>query len=159
MDIQVASNFERALFEASGRDAEWVTEAMATFGRERSLTLPPPILAALRARYAAAAVGDEETLATIGRIHRETGRLVDPHTAVGLAVAARTPPMAGGAPVVVLSTAHPAKFPDAIYKATGLTPPLPPRLKALYENPESVSVLPARETAVRSFIEARLPPS
>lgn len=154
MDIQVASNFERALFEASGRDSAWLSAAMASFANERRLTLPPEILAALRARYRAHSVDDEITLEMIGRVYRETSRLIDPHTAVGVAAA----PVRDG-PVVVLSTAHPAKFPDAVARGAGVAAPLPPRLKALYEKPERYTVLPADGLVVRHFIEARLIPS
>lgn len=155
MDIQVASNFERALFEASGRDAGWTAKAMAGFGRDQRLDIPPHVLAALRARYGAVAVSDATTLETIRRVHAETGRLVDPHTAVGLAAAGEAS-RASKEPVIVLSTAHPAKFPDAILAATGQSAPLPPRLKDLYEKTERVSILPNAAAAVRSFIEARL---
>ena len=155
MDIQVASNFERALFEASGRDWGWVADAMAEFARTRQLVLPPHILVALKARYAAFAVDDAETVATIARVQRETGRLVDPHTAVGLAVAAKWA-QGGEQPLVVLATAHPAKFPEALARATGAAAPLPPGLLALYENRERVSILPSDTGAVRSFVEARL---
>jgi threonine synthase len=158
MDIQVASNFERALFEASGRDSVWVRQAMAEVARAHPLVLPPHILVALRARYSALSVSDEETLSTIGRFCSETGRLIDPHTAVGLS-AALSLHSDGKVPVVVLATAHPGKFPEAIVKATGIAPPLPPRLQALYESSERVSVLPNDGAAVRSFIEARLSPS
>jgi threonine synthase len=156
MDIQVASNFERALFEASGRDAIWVAQAMDTFARERRLALPPAIVTALRARYSASSVSDAETLATIKQVHAGSGRLIDPHTAVGVAAARR---MKAGEdiPVVVLSTAHPAKFPEALVQATGISCPLPERLSALYENEERASVLPCQGAAVQSFIETRLP--
>ncbi|MGZ7369325.1 threonine synthase, partial [Streptococcus pyogenes] len=86
-DIQVASNFERALFEASGRDAAWTREQMATFAADKSLTLSPPILSDLRSRYAAMRADDAETLAAIARVERETGRLIDPHTWVAVAAA------------------------------------------------------------------------
>jgi threonine synthase len=156
MDIQVASNFERALFEASGRDAAWIVRAMDEFQRTRRLALPPHILVALRAHYAAFAIGDEETVATIKRIHKDSGRLVDPHTAVGLAAAARAA-ASTTQPVVVIGTAHPAKFPEALTRATGNSSPLPERLQALYESEEHVSVLPNDGAAIRSHIKARLP--
>ena len=156
MDIQVASNFERALFEASGRDAAWLARAMEQFAKERRLALPAAVLTALRARYRAFAVDDDATLATIARLYRETGRLIDPHTAVGVSAASELGGVEG--PVVVLATAHPAKFPDAVRRATGQSAPLPPRLEALYDKPERVTVLPADLGAVRSFIEARLAP-
>ncbi len=122
MDIQIASNFERALFEASGRDHAWVAAAMNEFSKERRLVLPAHILVALRARYSAIAVDDEETLKTIAYAHGEYGRLIDPHTAVGLAAARKVAADAQG-PLVVVSTAHPAKFPDAVARATGIVPP------------------------------------
>jgi len=153
MDIQVASNFERALFEASGRDAAWIRSAMAAFARDRKLNLPPAVLASLRERYEAHATSDDETLATIARVHRETGRLIDPHTAVGVAAADR---LSTKAPIVILSTAHPAKFPDAVRRATGETPPLPPRLQGLYDGVERVTVLPNGLPQIRAFIEQRL---
>jgi threonine synthase len=155
MDIQVASNFERALFEASGRDSPWLVSAMEEFARVRKLVLPAQIRTALRARYAAHAVSDAETLAVMARRHGEMGLFVDPHTAVGLAAAERVAGEAGG-PVVVLSTAHPAKFPDAVTQATGRAAPLPQRLKDLYDRTERMSVLPNDLAAVRSYIEAEL---
>jgi threonine synthase len=152
MDIQVASNFERALFEASGRDAGWIGDAMAGFAKTRSLSLPPAILTSLRGRYTAHRSDDAETIATIARVHRETGRLIDPHTAVAVAAA----PKSDG-PVVVLSTAHPAKFPDAVERATGKKVPLPPRLAGLYEGEERLDTLPNNLATVRDYIVNRHP--
>ncbi|MGD0193189.1 MAG: threonine synthase [Rhizomicrobium sp.] len=154
MDIQVASNFERALFEASGRDAGWIRAAMAQFGGERQLRIPHVVLGALQARYSAARCTDAETLSTMARVHRETGRLIDPHTAVAVAAALSLP--MGESPVVVLSTAHAAKFPDAVRQATGSVPPLPQRLSDLYEGEERVTTLPAETGRVRAYIEQKL---
>jgi threonine synthase len=154
MDIQVASNFERALFEASGRDIEWVNKAFAEFAQTRSLKLPPGLRDALAERYEAFRCNDEETLAAIARVHKETGRLIDPHTAVGVAAAYRLKP--GRGPIVVLSTAHPAKFPDAVRKATGEIPPLPQRLDEIMKAPERFTVLAADKGLVRAHIEATL---
>jgi len=153
MDIQVASNFERALFEASGRDAAWNRDAMAEFARTRSLTLPPAVLESLRSRYTAHRSDDAQTLETIARVHRETGRLIDPHTAVAVAAA----PKSDG-PVVILSTADPAKFPDPVERATGKAPPLPPRLAGLYDGRERVDVLPNKLGSVRDYIVNRRSP-
>jgi threonine synthase len=155
MDIQVASNFERALFEASGRDATWVRSAMEELTRRRSLAIPSRVLDALRWRYAAQRCDDAQTLATIARVHRQTGRLIDPHTAVGV-YAASTRDLAQGSPLIVLSTAAAAKFPDAVRRATGVVPPLPPQLSDLYEREERVTVLPNDQRTVRAFIEQRL---
>jgi len=156
MDIQVASNFERALFEASGRDANWTRGAMEEFAKNKSLTLPPKVLSELRSRYEAVCATDEETLATIERVSRITGRIIDPHTAVA---AARQLDQGRDTPTVILSTAHPAKFPDAVARATGQKVPLPPRLAALYDGVERVTVLPHDLGTVRGFIEGRLRPA
>lgn len=155
MDIQVASNFERALYEASGRDSAWLSSAMGDFAKARRIAIPEVALAALKARYRAEAVSDEETLAAIGDAFGRWGRLVDPHTAVGLAVAAR-PASLGVTPMVVLATAHPAKFPDTVARATGTVPPLPPRLRHSYVAAEQMTVLPPDPRHLRAFIEARI---
>ena len=157
MDIQVASNFERALFEASNRDCAWMASGMKDFASERQLVIPPAVLAALRTRYQAEAVSDDETLHTIREAHERYGRLIDPHTAVGLAAARRLGPQ-DGTPVVVLATAHPAKFPETVAKATGMVPPLPPRLRQSYLGTERASVLPPDAVRLRSFIETRTAP-
>jgi threonine synthase len=151
MDIQVASNFERALFEASNRDHAWLSHAMNEFACERALKIPGPVLAALRARYQAFSVSDEETIATIADAHHRYAQLIDPHTAVGIAAARRA--ANEGIPTVVFATAHPAKFPETVAKATGVVPPLPPRLKHSYLGPERYSVLPNDARQLRAFIE------
>jgi threonine synthase len=158
MDIQVSSNFERALFEASGRDADWVRGAMDTFAAKRSITLPGELRLKLRARYDAGRADDAETLDLMARTFRATGRTVDPHTAVALRVAEKLDARLED-PIVILSTAHPAKFPDAVAQATGQKVPLPRRLAALYDGVERVTVLPHDLAAVRVFIEERLRPA
>ena len=158
MDIQVASNFERALFEASGRDPDWVRASMASFAKDKRIALPPKVRAALADRYAAYRADDQQTLAAMKRVHAETGRLIDPHTAVGV-VAVEQMPARPQAPVVVLSTAHPAKFPGAVRQAVGQIPPLPPRLRDLLERREEMTVLAADKGLVRDYIAARVPRS
>jgi threonine synthase len=152
MDIQVASNFERALFEACGRDSDWTAAAMEDFARDRRLTLPPKILGELRARYRAFASNDDETLATIRRVHGESGLILDPHTAVAAAACAH----AGLTPSVILATAHPAKFPQAVITAIGQAPPVPPALAGLEKLPEKLDVLPSKLPLLRQFISSRL---
>ncbi len=152
MDIQVASNFERALFEASGRDAGWMRTAMATFAKDRALTLPPGVIAALRGRYEAQRTTDAQTLETIARVHRETGIVIDPHTAV----AAHGRLGGGEGPTVILSTAHPAKFPDAVAKAIGAAPPVPASLEGLFALRERCETLPNDKGLVRDFIESKV---
>jgi threonine synthase len=154
MDIQVASNFERALFEASGRDGNWVAAAMSDFARTKKLVLPAPVLENLRARYSAFSCDDAQTLATIKRIAADTGRVIDPHTAVAACAANRIP--ASAAPMVILSTAHPAKFPDAVAKAIGRNPPMPEGLKRVMDLPERLETLPNDLSLIRQFISSRL---
>jgi len=157
MDIQVASNFERALFEASGRDAAWVREAMAAFARDGRLVLPPAVLAALRARYSAYACDDAETIETMARVKRDFDTVIDPHTAVAMAAALkRWPNPEEDQDIVVLSTAHPAKFPDAVSQATGAAPEVPERLKGLFSRVENVTRLANNKDLVRAHIEAKL---
>ena len=154
MDIQIASNFERALFEASGRDSAWTRTAMENFSRDRRLELPPKILDALRERYGAKSSDDDETLATINAVASVQNRIVDPHTAVALSASRKLG--FPEEPVVVLSTAHPAKFADAVTQATGAPPVLPERLERLLALPEQLDVLPNTLSLIRQFISSRL---
>jgi threonine synthase len=156
MDIQVASNFERALFEASGRDAAWIREAMASFARDRRLVLPDQVLSDLRARYDARSSDDEDTLSTINAVATTSGRIIDPHTAV--AVNALRKFGFREEPVVVLATAHPAKFAEAVMHATGVPPPMPDGLKRVLDLPERLDTLPNDPALIRQFISSRLAP-
>ena len=151
MDIQVASNFERALFEASGRNGAWVKDAMRGFAEAKSLTVPAAILEALQQRYLAAAVDDAETVATIARVHRESGLVVDPHTSVGLGAAAKLKSKLDG-PVVALATAHPAKFSAAVTQAIGKSAELPLHLSDLLNRKERYTVLPNALADVKAFV-------
>jgi len=156
MDIQVASNFERALFEAAQRDADWTSAAMSDFARSRKLELPTPVLSELRIRYSAFASNDDETRAAIKAVFRLTGRIIDPHTAVGVAAAMKMgKPLS---PVVILSTAHPAKFPQAVSEAIGQAPPQPERLSGLKNLPERLDVLDKDPVLIQRFISSRLAP-
>jgi threonine synthase len=153
MDIQVSSNFERLLFDASGRDPASVRAMMGSLGQSRSFTIAPDALTEIRSRFTAARADEDETAATMRSVHKETGYLVDPHTAVAIAVAEkenrdRTVPM------VVLSTAHPAKFPAAVEAASGINPALPEWLGDLNAHKERVTVLPADQGAIEKFILA-----
>ena len=151
MDIQVASNFERALFEASARDAAWIKDAMGGFAKTRSLAIPQPILRALQERYLATSTSDTETIATIARIYAESGLVIDPHTAVGLAAAQTLKGELKG-PTIALATAHPAKFSDAVTKAIGKATELPPHLADLLSRKERYTTLANSTDAVRQFV-------
>jgi len=151
MDIQVSSNFERLLFELAGRNGKSVDAMMRRFRKRGELALSPARQARLTRMFKGARADDEETLAIIRRVYETTGELVDPHTAVGLA-AAQVERAAPHVPMVTLATAHPAKFPDAVYRATGLRPALPARLSDLMQRPERLTVLPNDRRRIQDFI-------
>ena len=153
MDIQVSSNFERLLFEATGRDAAAVRAMMASLAQSGRFSLSSEALSRIRALFNADRADEEETAATIRTALRETLRLIDPHTAVGLAVAekeTRDPAV----PMIVLGTAHPAKFPDAVEAACGVRPALPDWLSDLPERPERATAMPVDQAAIEKFISA-----
>ncbi len=151
MDIQVSSNFERLLFEASGRDAGAVSRWMDGLRQSGAFTLDDETLKAIRGCFAASRVDEAECAATIDRVHTEAGYLADPHTAIGFTAAERWPGNTQ-TPMVTLSTAHPAKFPDAVEAACGVRPPLPDWLSDLHERPERFTRLPAEQAAVAEHI-------
>jgi threonine synthase len=152
MDIQLASNFERLLFELAGRDAARVRTLMQELRKSGSFHLRGNELGGLRALFAAHAIGEHETEMTIRGLLEETGMLVDPHTAVAVA-AARNESGLGHAPMVVLSTAHPAKFPEAVERACGRVPEQPERLRLRLGQHERCTSLPNDYAAVASFME------
>jgi threonine synthase len=150
MDIQVSSNFERLLFEMNNRNGARTAEQLQHFRSSGTLEVEEANFRTwISATFSAERVDDEETLAEIGRVYRDTGMLIDPHTATGTATARRS--RSDGA-TVCLATAHPAKFPDAVEKATGIRPELPPELGDLMERTERMSDLPADLAAVSDFV-------
>ena len=154
MDIQVSSNFERLLFDLCGRDGAGIAGRMGSLKQSGAFRVPPDQLKAMRALFSAARVSEDETLATMAREWRETGVLVDPHSAVGLA-AGRHVRGASEEPWVHLATAHPAKFPDAVERATGERPPLPPHMAGLLTRPERYDVLGNDLATVQAYIAGR----
>ncbi|MCC2111004.1 MAG: threonine synthase, partial [Hyphomicrobiales bacterium] len=153
MDIQVSSNFERLLFEAYGRDGAAVRGLMDRLAQSGAFTIDEAALDEIRSVFDAGAADEAETRETIRRIRAETGLTVDPHTAVGLAVAERY--LDEQVPMVTLSTAHPAKFPDAVEAAIGERPQLPPWLADLMSRPERCSVVANDLSTVEDFVAAR----
>jgi threonine synthase len=129
MDIQISSNFERYLFEASGRDAPLIRAKMRALRETGSFDLGS-LGDIMRRDFAAAAASESDVAETIVRTKAACGYLADPHTACAI-VAAERELGEGGAPQIVLSTAHPAKFPAAIEAITGIRPALPERLNGL----------------------------
>jgi len=139
MDIEVSSNFERALFWAYGKDGTAIAALMDELKTRGSFTVSANAMAQLRDTYDSGSVGEARTLEVIGETLKETGELVCPHSAVGVGVAAGAIDRDPGTPMVTLATAHPAKFPDAVEEATGIRPALPPRMADLFERPERVT--------------------
>lgn len=154
MDIQVSSNFERLVYLANNRDAAAVVRAMDGLRQAQSFTLATDALQSIRDEFDSGATGEAETAATIKSVLAATGELIDPHTAVGVAVAQKH---LGASPMVTLATAHPAKFPDAVEKASGVRPGLPSRLQHLMVAQESFTVLPNSAEAVKDHIKANAP--
>ncbi|PPB81091.1 threonine synthase [Albidovulum inexpectatum] len=153
MDIQVSSNFERALFDAYGRDGKAVAQLMDELKRNGAFSVSQGAGEALREVFDSGRVSEDQTLATIARIRRSTGQLVCPHTAVGIAVAElRHDP---AVPMITLATAHPAKFPDAVEQATGERPALPDRMSDLFSRPERVTSVPNDLSAIENLIQQR----
>ncbi len=155
MDIQVSSNFERLLFDALGRDAAAVRALMNGLEQSRAFDIPAPALAKIRVDFDAAAASEQDTSAEIARTYRETGYLLDPHTAVAVHVARRHVAARPQTPMIALGTAHPAKFPDAVRKATGVEAPLPAHLADLLSRPERFDVLANDQEQIEKYISAR----
>ena len=153
MDIQVSSNFERALFDAYGRDGNAVSQLMEEL-KYGGFHVSQGALEALREHFDSGRVSEEETLATIARAHAQMGELLCPHSAIGVAVAeAQRDP---SVPMITLATAHPAKFPDAVEKASGLRPALPERMADLFDREERVTRVTNDLDAIETLIKERI---
>jgi threonine synthase len=155
MDIQVSSNFERLLFEAYQRDGASIRRLMAGLAQSGGFTLEAAPLEMIRRHFWARCVREPEVEAQIRDTYARAGYLLDPHTAVGVAAARRAGADDPATPMVVLGTAHPAKFPDAVERATGHRPALPAHLADLMDRREHFSLLPNDQAAVESFIAQR----
>ncbi|MCT4558682.1 MAG: threonine synthase [Pelagimonas sp.] len=153
MDIQVSSNFERALFDAYDRDGKAVGQLMDEL-KQGGFKVSQGALEALREHFDSARVSEDETLAMITHANATMGELLCPHSAIGAKVGEdmRDP----ATPMITLATAHPAKFPDAVEKASGLRPPLPNRMADLYERSERVTQVPNDLTALETLIQERI---
>ncbi len=150
MDIQVSSNFERLLFDSGGRDAGRVKAMMGSLKQARRFEIADAQMAAIRSEFAAGRSVMDETDATMRQVLERSGYLLDPHTATAVKVAREQE--TGPEPMVVLATAHPAKFPQAVNEATGVKPALPAWLSDLMQRDEKYSVLPADAKAVENMV-------
>ena len=153
MDIQVSSNFERLLFDLSGRDGTALSGMMAEFEATRRLSIPDATLTGARDLFASARIDADAMTQAMRWASQCAGQVIDPHTAIGLA-AARAADF-GNTPVVTLATAHPAKFREAVERATGSRPVLPQRIAGLFDRQERYDSLPATLDAVRAYVLER----
>ena len=153
MDIQVSSNFERLLFELLNRDPAATDRIMRGFRDTGRMAVPEAAWHRARAVFHGFRLDDPGTEAEITRLHAACGYIADPHSAIGVA-AGRALPAAPGVPTIALATAHPAKFPEAVARATGQPPVLPPRLAGLSEREERYVVLPNDLAAVQAQVRA-----
>ncbi|MFY9239596.1 MAG: threonine synthase [Roseovarius sp.] len=155
MDIGVSSNFERALFEAYGRDGRAIAQLMDEL-KEGGFTVSQGAMQALREAFDSGRVSEEETSAEITRAFAQTGELLCPHSAIGVQVAERH--LKPGVPMITLATAHPAKFPAAVEAASGQHPPLPSHMADLYERPERITRIANDLGAIETLITERTTP-
>jgi threonine synthase len=155
MDIQISSNFERLLFEAYGRDGAAIRRLMAGLSQSRAFMIEAEPLARIRQEFGAQAVNEAAVMNEMAETYRSAGYVLDPHSAVGVRAARALLRERPDVPVVALSTAHPAKFPDAVEAATGIRPALPPHMADLMERRESFTVLSNDQAAVERFIRER----
>ena len=153
MDIQVSSNFERALFDAYNRDGNAVAQLMDEL-KAGGFHVSQGAMQVLRDHFDSGRVSEDETLAMIARANSHMGELLCPHSAIGVAVAeAQRDP---NVPMITLATAHPAKFPDAVEKASGIRPPLPERMADLFDREERMTRVPNDLDQLETLIKDRI---
>ena len=152
MDIQISSNLERLLFELMDGNGAATAELIADFRTRGRASLGPEQHERLRAEFDGDRRDDQQTLEVMADVFERTGMLIDPHSAVAVGVADRL--RRRGEPVVTLATAHPAKFPDAVERATGIEPRLPPRLEHILAAPERLDHLPNDLETVEDFVDS-----
>lgn len=158
MDIQVSSNFERLLFDLAGRDGKGLAKMMADFEATKAMTIPADMLAGAKDLFTSARI-DADGMSNVMRwAHERADEVIDPHTAIGLA-AARAADLPTDVPVVTLATAHPAKFRDAVERATGVRPHMPARLGNLFDREERYDTLPATKEAIAAYVAERATPA
>jgi threonine synthase len=151
MDIQVSSNFERLLFDLHGRDGAALAASMQDFEASKRFNLSPAMIAEAASLFASARIDADAMHLAMRWAHDGAGEIIDPHTAIGLA-AARKADLPANVPIVTLATAHPAKFGDAVERATGIRPSLPARIGSLFDRAERYVTLPAEIGAIEAFV-------
>jgi len=155
MDIQISSNFERFMFELLGRDSSALNDAMQEFKDTGHFSVTDAFMDRLKKVMDGDRFDDADTAQIISDVHKESGYLLDTHSAIGVG-AARARRWDKSVPMVILATAHPAKFPDAVKAASGVHPELPSHLSDLYERDEKYTELPGSFDAIKGYIETTL---
>ncbi len=155
MDIQISSNFERLLFGALGQDGDAVARLLEQLKQSRAYEVPAETHAEILKRFVGRRLDDAGTTRVMRDVYAETGRLIDPHTAVGVH-AARTAQIDPAIPRLTMATAHPAKFPDAVEAATGVRPALPPALADLFNRTERFTTLDSNLDTIKSFVRENI---
>ena len=151
MDIQISSNFERLLFDMLGRDGTAVAQTMIDFRSKGEFCVSDAQLSSVRRLFDGFRLSDKDTLKEIRHYHETTGELLDPHSVV--AVVAAREKIRDGVPVMAcMATAHPAKFPDAVRRASGVHPELPAYLSDLFEREERFEVMDNDLDALKGFV-------
>ncbi len=158
MDIQVSSNFERLLFDCGGRDGKALAEQMRGFEATKAMRLTNAQREGAATLITSARADATEMAQAMAWAYGECGEVIDPHTAIGLH-AARAAGLSREVPIVTLATAHPAKFPDAVERATGQRPPLPARVGDLFDREERYTELPGDYDAVAAYVAEHATPS
>ena len=162
MDVQAPSNFERLVFEASGRHAEGVKGLFDTFNATGKAFLSPDLQGALNAQVTASTISEDETKATIAYAYKTWNKVICPHTAVAVAAALKRNEASSsgavgqnnGQPIIALATAHPAKFPDFVTSALGFQPEVPDAIRALYGSKETITSIRNDEFAALEAVKA-----
>jgi threonine synthase len=155
MDIQISSNFERYLFEASGRDAAEITRLMEQFKQQGTFSVNSALFEKLTQQFSTYRLDDEQTTAEIARLFRETGEIIDPHSVIGIA-AARACSVDPSVPVVCMGTADPAKFAEVVEPAIGSKVPYPARLEKVLNAKEHFDVLDNDLDEVQGYIRRKV---
>jgi threonine synthase len=156
MDIQVSSNFERLLFDLHDRDGGSLARTMREFETMKRMTIPADMRAGLTL-FGSARIDADGMAMALRRAIEKSGELVDPHTAIALA-AAWDAGLPADVPVVTLATAHPAKFPEAVERASGMRPSLPARMGNLFDRAERYDTLPAELAPIEAYVAERAVP-
>jgi threonine synthase len=152
MDIQIASNFERLIFYIHSNDDQITLKKMEELKKNNEFKLNGEQMSILRDDFIAESLSEDETKDVIKKINKNYNVLVDPHTAIGIGVLDK---LSTDGINIILSTAHPSKFPEVVKEATGKHPELPPKIKKIIEEEEKFDILPNDLNLIKKFIKER----